>query len=70
MTEKKFRQHKLITRDTHRAVCILWDDQVYLAKREAKKNNTSKDYVIRKALDQYFNIKTNRRGELNIPNDD
>lgn len=70
MTEKKFRQHKLITRDTHRAVCILWDDQVYQAKKEAKRTNTSKDYVIRKALDYYFKIKTNKRGELIIPNDD
>jgi hypothetical protein len=64
MIEKKFKQKKLVTRDIHRTLTVLWDDQVYLAKREARKTNKSRDYVIRKALDQYFKIALNEYGEL------
>jgi hypothetical protein len=64
MTEKKFKQKKMVTRDIHRSVAVLWDDQVYLAKKEARKTNKSRDFVIRKALDQYFKIQLNEYGEL------
>lgn len=64
MIEKKFKQKKLVTRDIHRTLTVLWDDQVYLAKKEARKTNKSRDYVIRKALDQYFKIQLNEYGEL------
>jgi hypothetical protein len=64
MIEKKFKQKKMVTRDIHRSVAVLWDDQVYLAKKEARKTNKSRDYVIRKALDQYFKIQLNEYGEL------
>ena len=64
MIEKRFKQKKLVTRDIHRSVTVLWDDQVYLAKKEARKTNKSRDYVIRKALDQYFKTPVNEYGEL------
>lgn len=64
MIEKKFKQKKMVTRDIHRSVTVLWDDQIYLAKKEARETNKSRDYVIRKALDLYFKIQTNEYGEL------
>ena len=64
MIEKKFKQKKMVTRDIFKSVTVLWDDQVYLAKKEARKTNKSRDYVIRKALDQYFKIQLNEYGEL------
>lgn len=63
MIEKRFKQKKMVTRDIHRSVAILWDDQIYSTK-EARKTNKSRDYVIRKALDQYFKIQLNEYGEL------
>jgi hypothetical protein len=64
MIEKRFKQKKMVTRDIHRSVAVLWDDQIYLAKKEARKTNKSRDYVIRKALDLYFKIPVNEYGEL------
>jgi predicted transcriptional regulator len=64
MSEKRFKQKKLVTRDIHRSVTVLWDDQIYLAKKEARETNKSRDYVIRKALDHYFKIQLNEYGEL------
>ena len=64
MIEKKFKQKKMVTRDIFRSVTVLWDDQVYLAKKEARETNKSRDYVIRKALDLYFKIQLNEYGEL------
>jgi hypothetical protein len=64
MIEKRFKQKKMVTRNINRSVAVLWDDQVYLAKKEARKTNKSRDYVIRKALDQYFKIQLNEYGEL------